>query len=125
MAAEITLAGWGECEANLNSLQEYFGGDGAREVSEQETLEVAADMVAEAKRLAPVRTGLLQSKIEFEKTDEGVVIRSGAPYSLFVEFGTIRTAAQPFFRPAFMKYGFFERLAEKHRGEIEKRIGRI
>lgn len=55
-----------------------------------------------AKRKAPVDTGNLRSQIGYEKSADGkdVEIFSNAPYSGYVEFGTVRQNAQPYFMPA-------------------------
>jgi len=69
---------------------------------------VIVDKIAfDAKQLAPVRTGFLRDNITGRITRrrsfvEGR-IRSGAPYSIFQEFGTSRHGAQPFMRPAFIQ----------------------
>jgi HK97 gp10 family phage protein len=64
----------------------------------------AQRVVAEAKRLAPVRTGYLQSKI-YAMTQEWVVeIGSAAAYSYFVEFGTRYMQAHPFLYPAIQEF---------------------
>jgi HK97 gp10 family phage protein len=53
--------------------------------------------VAEEMRAnAPVRTGALRSSIRV--TEDGVI--AGAPYSAYVEYGTGRTAPQPYAGPA-------------------------
>ena len=61
-------------------------------------------VVQEAKAIAPVRTGYMRDHIvgaveDGDKTVMGTVT-SEAPYSGFVEFGTVRMDAQPFLRPA-------------------------
>ena len=57
------------------------------------------------KQLAPVDTGFLRDNIKQteEATDDNLraVTESGAPYSIFVEYGTVNMHAQPFFTPAF------------------------
>jgi HK97 gp10 family phage protein len=60
---------------------------------------------------APVDTGYLRDHIEIsEESDTSVTVVSGAEYSGFVEHGTSKMAAQPFFEPAI----------EQARGEIEQ-----
>lgn len=61
-------------------------------------------VVAEAKSIAPVRTGYMRDHItgkveDKERTVVGAVT-SEAGYSGFVEFGTVHMEAQPFMRPA-------------------------
>lgn len=59
-------------------------------------------MVARARELVPVRTGKLRDSIGFiyRQSDRTVQLYADAPYALFIEFGTYRTHAQPFLRPA-------------------------
>lgn len=55
-----------------------------------------------AKRTAPVDTGKLKSSIGFEPSEDknDIIIFSKADYSGYVEFGTVRQNAQPYFFPA-------------------------
>lgn len=53
--------------------------------------------VRQIKSNTPVRTGALRNGIEMEIIDNGVLIQSTAEYSTYVEYGTSRMAAQPFF----------------------------
>lgn len=117
-----TIAGWDRLRANLGVLREYVQTD-AREVTNQELRAVAEDMAAAARLYAPVLTGNLQALINVIDDGEGnIELRSDAPYSLFVEFGTIKMAAKPFMRRAFEEYGVFHRLQERHRSELEDRL---
>lgn len=59
------------------------------------------------KQLAPVRTGFLRDsihKVEQPSEQQGLVasrgINIGAPYWIFVEYGTVHMSAQPFVTPA-------------------------
>lgn len=68
----------------------------------------AAEIVADAKRMAPVDTGKLRQSQGFEKTgDKTYVVRSNAtglaPYDVFVEYGTRFQQAKAFFFPAVFK----------------------
>jgi HK97 gp10 family phage protein len=58
--------------------------------------------VAAATALAPVDTGRLRASIGFAYNRETRTLKLHAdePYAAFVEFGTYRTRAQPFMRPA-------------------------
>lgn len=62
-----------------------------------------------AKRLCPVDTGRLRASITnaLEKDTEGLsaVIGTNVDYAVPVEFGTSRTPAQPFLRPALVEKG--------------------
>lgn len=59
----------------------------------------------EAKTKAPVDTGNLLKNIgyDLEPSGKDVELFSDAPYSGYVEFGTVHQKAQPFFRPAFVR----------------------
>jgi HK97 gp10 family phage protein len=65
----------------------------------------AASVETIARELAPVDTGNLKANIkqtEFATEDSlSVAIESGAEYSLYVEYGTVHSSAQPFLTPAF------------------------
>lgn len=59
----------------------------------QTFLEVAYDEV-------PVDTGYLQSRTEADCTDDEVTCENDCDYAQYIEFGTIKMGAQPFFQPA-------------------------
>jgi len=67
-----------------------------------EALKHAAELcVAEAKRLAPVRTGRLRDSIRILEQGEGyVIVGSDVEYAPYVEYGTYRMAPRSFLRPA-------------------------
>jgi HK97 gp10 family phage protein len=58
--------------------------------------------VAEARGLAPVRSGDLRDSIGsfYREGAQELVLYAGMPYAAFVEFGTRFRAAVPFMRPA-------------------------
>ena len=59
-------------------------------------------MAAEAQRRAPVKTGRLRGSIVARQLGPAKwEVSAEAPYSAFVEYGTSRTPARPFFRPAY------------------------
>lgn len=61
----------------------------------------ARHLQVRARQLAPVDTGFLRNSIEVLKTgDLSAVVFVGAEYGVYVEFGTRRMRAQPFFTPA-------------------------
>jgi HK97 gp10 family phage protein len=61
----------------------------------------ARKLEGRAKVLAPVDTGFLRNSIQALKTgDLSAVVFVGAEYGVYVEFGTRRMRAQPFFTPA-------------------------
>lgn len=76
----------------------------------EDALEAAAKEAKEyADHHVPVRTGYLKSRTQVGKLEKdigGVSIElfNDAPYSGFVEFGTVHMRAQPFLTPA-MEYG--------------------
>jgi HK97 gp10 family phage protein len=60
----------------------------------------AASVVQHAQENAPVLTGYMKDNIVDVSTDEEGAAESQAPYSGFVEFGTVHMHAEPFFTPA-------------------------
>lgn len=61
----------------------------------------ALDIEAHAKTRAPVDTGTLKNSIQATRVGDAhwrVVV--GVDYGMYVEWGTARMAAQPFFQPA-------------------------
>ena len=71
-----------------------------------EALNSAASSCADtARQLAPVDTGFLHDHIsqtkEASEHDLEAEVTSEADYSLYVEFGTVKMDAQPFFTPSF------------------------
>lgn len=65
----------------------------------------ASSMADIARQLAPVDTGYMHDHISQKKeatsTSLEATVESEADYSLYVEFGTVKMDAQPFFTPAF------------------------
>lgn len=81
----------------------------------------AAETIADiARKLAPVRTGNLRSKIRARHYANTSNVEAAAPYSGFVEFGTYKMAAQPYLRPAVDQYQkkILRAVAEAMMGEI-------
>jgi len=73
-------------------------------------------MEAQAKALAPVRTGYLRENIKTHIEDGGLSaeVISHAEYSMHVEYGTSKQIAQQFMTPAFFKAkSHFERSIER------------
>jgi HK97 gp10 family phage protein len=80
------------------------GGNPAREAGAATVARAAAMMVAEAKRLAPVRTGRLRDSITARQLGPlSWEVSAEAPYAIFVEYGSRGRPARPFFRPAYEK----------------------
>ena len=66
-----------------------------------EVLEAGSAMVqADAKHLAPVDTGTLRSSIVREVKGNIAIVGTNVEYAPYVEYGTKRSRAQPFLRPA-------------------------
>lgn len=90
--------------------------------AERVLTENALAVASIAAQLCPVDTGNLRASIAVEtyaghRAGYGVAkaVVAGAPYAAFVEFGTSRSAAQPFLTPAF----------EAVRPRLEKQLARI
>lgn len=60
-----------------------------------------------AKRACPVDTGNLRNSITHavEPGEDAVYVGTDVEYAPYVEMGTVRTAAQPFLRPAATEHG--------------------
>ena len=56
--------------------------------------------LAEARARCPVRTGYLRSTISASSTASSITCMVGAEYAQYVEYGTSRQSAQPYFEPA-------------------------
>lgn len=72
----------------------------SEKLEERAKLEAAAVVAAEARRIAPSRTGELRSSIVVEKTDDEIGVRVRAPHARFQEFGTVHIQAQHFLERA-------------------------
>jgi hypothetical protein len=62
-------------------------------------------VVAEARALAPVRTGALRSSIHYTVADRTLVIGVEVPWGVFQEFGTRFMRPHPYLRPALAAAG--------------------
>ena len=86
---------------------EWNGNVGSAEVqaaTDEVLAKIAAEVAADAQRLAPVDTGLLRSSIDSELTGPGhAKVHAHAPYAFWVEAGTSRMRARPFLRPALFR----------------------
>lgn len=78
-----------------------------REAIAQEVARAAQAIEAQAKSAAPVDTGNLRNSIQAEpKTVTSKYtwrVFVGAEYAKYVEYGTVRMAARPYFTPAVEK----------------------
>ena len=70
-----------------------------------EALALSAEQIADdAKALAPVASGATRDSIEAAKNSyQRYKVAATSPYALFLEFGTVHMAAQPFLFPSFEK----------------------
>lgn len=82
-----------------NRFPQIIAGMEAR--AEAIVAKAAMDIEAHAKSRAPVDTGTLKNSIQAIRVGEAhwkVVV--GADYGMYVEWGTVNQAAQPFLQPA-------------------------
>ena len=90
-----------------------------RSTSNKAAYDFATNVVNNAQRRAPVRTGRLKLSINSQQTVLGSYkIGVDAPYGVYVEYGTRYMAAQPYFRPAIdaEKVRFVEAMRKVFRG---------
>ncbi|OLN31324.1 hypothetical protein DVDV_0112 [Desulfovibrio sp. DV] len=82
--------------------------------------ELRQEVLPEAQRLVPVRTGKLQASITVGTERDGTVItgfvEAGEPYAPYVEFGTGIRPAKAFLRPAVEKFDL-ARVAARMQGK--------
>ena len=66
----------------------------------------AEDIILEMKRRAPVDTGRLRDSISWKWVGDTLTIETGEdlPYPVYVEFGTYKMAASPFFFPVIDEF---------------------
>jgi HK97 gp10 family phage protein len=107
----VEIAGSAELTARLENLASRID-----ELSGEALIELAEQIVDDAKALCPVDTGSLRRSIRYERDPDGsIVIAAGGggvvnprtrrevDYAAYVEFGTSRSPAQPFLQPALEK----------------------
>lgn len=108
LSLKVEVEGVDEAASRLAEVADSIErgvGDALREVAEL--------IVSEAQSNAPVDTGFLRDSIHVaEESDTSVSVVADAEYAAYVEYGTSRMAAQPFFEPA----------VENARAEIEQRL---
>ena len=82
---------------------------------------VGKDMVRDARKNAPEKTGRLKRELRYQVRDVGPVVElrlvGDAPYTKFQEFGTIHIPAKYFMTNSFMQHA-------PRIGELSKRGGR-
>jgi len=78
-----------------------------------------------AKNLSPVDTGNLKGSITHEVTKEMAKIGTNVEYSPYLEYGTVKMAAQPYLRPALddNKTAIERYMAEIYRAAIKAVTG--
>jgi HK97 gp10 family phage protein len=95
----------------FGSFSQQFSDEVHRRITD-EMQQRAKVVVSIAERYAPKQTGRLATSIGFTYDDASMTVTFivGAPYGLFVEYGTRHMAPQPYLRPAintyFEAYGF-------------------
>jgi HK97 gp10 family phage protein len=101
MAGELTVELKG-VDGVLNKLKAYANGTRTR--VENVIAETLLTIEADAKELAPVDTGLLRSSIHsnLQGSFKGTV-SVNVDYAIHIEYGTVKTPAQPFLIPAYQK----------------------
>lgn len=57
---------------------------------------IGSKIVEEAKRVVPVRTGLLRDSISSKQDGNSVIIEANTDYASYIEDGTEKMGAQPF-----------------------------
>jgi HK97 gp10 family phage protein len=79
-------------------------------------MEVALNIQDDAQALCPVNTGTLRASIAAMLSESGVAeVGTDVYYAVFVEFGTVNMAAEPFLTPAF----------EMHSGELNTLLAQM
>jgi HK97 gp10 family phage protein len=101
MAFEVQLdvKGVKEFQAKMRSLDSAM-----QKHVHRKLVSLGADVAAEARRLAPMRTGRLRSNIFSRVREWMLVVGATAPYALFVEFGTRYMQARKFLWRAIQRY---------------------
>lgn len=74
--------------------------DGVVEATRLALINTAEAATKEMKQTAPIDTGELVTSIGETAFNTGVLIQATAEHGWFVEYGTVKMAAQPFFNPA-------------------------
>ena len=86
----------------------------------QEFQTIGHQMVDEMKSRAPVRTGYLRDHIVVEQaTEQQLTITSQADYSIYVELGTYKMAARPFFYPVVDGPNGFSRILKDYQNKVK------
>lgn len=75
-------------------------GPQVRRASSRDLTTIAAQLRDDARAAAPVESGALRDSIKLRGGQDYRVVYTAIRYARFVEFGTSRTAPQPFLWPA-------------------------
>lgn len=108
MEVNIKVLGVEEIQKTLNK----FNNEADRLLALKMNI-VVKKLEVDAKGFAPFDTGFLMRHItsSVARKRSAVIgrVRSGAPYGIFQEFGTVHHPPQPFMRPSFIRnQGFIE-----------------
>lgn len=109
---EVTASGTIEVDSDSNGENDIPYNDQDVEVTVQVDYSDAFAAFADAfysyaNDLVPVDTGYLQSTISASSDDWSITAEASAEYAQYVEFGTWKMAAQPYFIPA-LEYAWSE-----------------
>lgn len=98
MSIKVDLKGIKRLEKVLKEAPEVL-----RDELKRALLELGLTIEATAKKFCPVDTGLLRSSITPETVgDFEIHVGTNVEYAPYVEYGTKRTPAQPYFEPAYL-----------------------
>ena len=95
MSRSTTVIGLGHLKAALAKA-----GSDTRRGAEEAVAEEVEAIRADARRIAPHRTGDLERHIDSEADGLHGTVKSKARHAGFVEHGTYKDKAQPYMRPA-------------------------
>jgi len=79
----------------------------------------AFDMEAHAVRIVPVDTGRLRNSISVKVEGNSIILGANTEYDIHVEYGTFRTRAQPYIRPA-IHAGVKKYIPQRIKQEVKK-----
>ena len=95
MPAEISIIGIDKAIRFLHNTALNM-----EEITRDAILEVADNIVKDAKDAAPVKTGFMRAMIRVEEDGKDIIVGAFADYSGFVNFGTSKMPARPFLSSA-------------------------
>ena len=91
----VSIRGLSEAKLKVGGLPTKLERGSAAAVAD-----VVEETTTSAKRNAPVDTRALQNSIKGEVSGTTGTVTTGVDYAPYVEYGTSRSPAQPFMRPA-------------------------